>query len=376
MIFRIAVSCLVCVSLSTEAGAQPPASAKSDWTLLAKGWTAIAAGKPDEAVAVANQILKRRPGSHGALMLKIEGLAAGPRPLAALDAYEEWLTSAGEQVEDRGLLEPVALGLLWGLRNDQDLRVQSTALAALARSGDAEARAQLAQQGGAGNPAAIVALATTGDAAGVTALRRMVETPDRRDKTAAIELLAERGAVTPQLVTALLKDPVPLNRAAVAKLIAVTNQPDATQHLQTLLKDPDPYVRISATLGLARVGEPVAVNKVHAMLTGEVPDLQLLAADALGPGAAQQALQAVRPLLQNPDGLIRFHAAAFVGRTDPAAVRDVLLAGLIDENPVVQEEAARVLADAPTVDLAALRKLLRHGSRYVVAQAAAALLRR
>src|SRR5687768_1660348 len=100
MISRIAVSCLVCVSLSTETGAQPPASVKSDWTLLAKGWTAIAVGKPDEAVAVANQILKRRPGSHGALMLKIEGLAAGARPLLALDAYEEWLTSPGEQVED------------------------------------------------------------------------------------------------------------------------------------------------------------------------------------------------------------------------------------------------------------------------------------
>ena len=93
----------VCVILAAPVAAQAPPP-PSDAQTLSRGWAALAGGRLDEAASLANGILKRKPRSHAALTLKIEALSSGALPIAALDAYEEWLPKAGRNVDDRGLL--------------------------------------------------------------------------------------------------------------------------------------------------------------------------------------------------------------------------------------------------------------------------------
>ena len=104
----------------------------TDAQTLSRGWSALAAGRPAEAVSLADGILKRKPRSHAAFILKIEALSAGAQPIAALDAYEAWIPKAGGNVDDRGLLAPIAAGMLRVLSTDRDAAVRASALRFLA----------------------------------------------------------------------------------------------------------------------------------------------------------------------------------------------------------------------------------------------------
>src|SRR5206468_1076638 len=114
VILRVGMACVI---VAAPAAAQAPRPA-SDAQVISRGWAALAAGRLDEAVSLANGLLKRRPRSHAAFSLKIEALSSGAQPITALDAYEEWLPKAGRNVDDRGLLEPVASGMLRALSTD------------------------------------------------------------------------------------------------------------------------------------------------------------------------------------------------------------------------------------------------------------------
>jgi HEAT repeat protein len=77
--------------------------------------------------------------------------------------------------------------------------------------------------------------------------------------------------------------------------------------------------------------------------------------------------------LSDRDGINRFRAAAIVGRFDRAAALPVITEGLTDQNRLIQQEAARTLAQALPAETRQLRQLLRHPDRLVVAHAAAAI---
>ena len=265
----------------------------------------------------------------------------------------------------------MALGLLRTLAADTDVRIRTAAAAALAksvmpargrRSPSSPVRVILPPRPHSlrpGNP-------------GLTALQRFVECPIGA-KSDADRDAGRPWRADPSSDRRAHEGPQPLNRAAAARSIATASLPDASEYLKRLAADFDIFGRTSAKLALAKLGDPDAIKEAHALLTGEVPDLQLLAAEILIDHAPEQVVHALLPLLQNRDGLIRFQAAAIVGRTDPAAVREILLAGLSDENPVVQEEAARVLGQVLPTELAELRKLMRHRNRFVVVRACSAV---
>src|SRR3954466_8214049 len=119
-----AVAIVMIVQLSGEGGAlaqareraaKPAAAAQgSDAAALAAGWTAVAAGRYDEAAKSAEQILRRRPWDRGALALRIGALAAAA-PSRGLDAYEQWI--GAKHSDDAGLLEPVAIATLREIAN-------------------------------------------------------------------------------------------------------------------------------------------------------------------------------------------------------------------------------------------------------------------
>jgi len=370
VILRVGLACAI---VAAPAAAQAPRPA-SDAQVISRGWAAVAAGRFDEAVSLANGLLKRKPRSHAALSLKIEALSSGAQPLTALDAYEEWLPKAGRSVDDRGVLEPIAAGLLRTLATDSDPRIRSAALEFLARAGDDTALQALRKGSADGDQSATLALVASGDAEALATLQTLVGAGTGRDNSAAIAALAAHGGVPPALLETLIKDRVPMNRAAAARAVAANGSSTGTQVLDELSKDPDPLVRMTVTLARAKNGDDKALADARAMLASEVPDVRLIAAEALIATLPSESEQAVRPLLTNPDGLNRFRAAAVVGQVDPMAVQAVLIEGLAHENPLIQQEAARLVAETLPGDLVLLRQLLRHRDRSIVVNAAGAII--
>jgi len=368
----IAIGLIIAASVWSPALAQPPRPV-NDAQILSRGWAAVAAGRFDEAANLAAGILKKRPRSHAAITLKIEAMAAGAQSLSALDEYETWITKAAHDVDDRGLLEPIAFGLLRGLSADADPTIRATALEALARSGDDDAVAKLRSRSASGDRPAMQALVRSGDANAVSAVQKLLATLTGRDMSAEIEALAEHGALTTSLLQSLATDRVPMNRAAIAGALVRSKDAAAAQLLDTLNQDKDFMVRMSIVLARAQVGDERGVADAKAMLASPVPDIRLTAAEALVATMPRESEQAARPLLSDRDGINRFRAAAIVGRFDSAAALPVITQGLSDPNPVIQQQAARTLAQTLPAETHQLRQLLRHPDRLVVACAAAAL---
>jgi HEAT repeat protein len=345
-----------------------------DAQTISRGWAALAAGRTNEAVTLADGILQKKPKSHAAFSLKIEALSAGAQPIAALDAYEAWLQKAGRTVDDRGLLQPIAAGLLRVLAGDSDAAVRATALKGLAENGEDTALDSLRKYSAEGDQRSTIGLADRGDAQAIASLQTLVGSGSGRDVSAAIDALAEHGGLSPNLLDTLLKDRVPMNRAAAVRALGRSTDSRAAQQLEALSRDPDGIVRTTATLARAKNGDTTALAAARVMLASEVADIRLFAAETLQESLPVEAEQAARPLLTNRDGVYRFRAAAIVGRTDPAAVQSVLIEGLGDQNPLVQQEAGRIAAAALPDDIVLLRQLLRHADRSVVANAAGAIL--
>jgi HEAT repeat protein len=364
---------LTIVMLSSPAAAQAPRQS-SDAQALSRGWTALAAGRAAEAVSLADEILQKKPRSHAAISLKLEALSSGTQPIPALDVYEAWLTKAAHNVDDRGLLQPIAVGLLRVVAAGTDVAARSIALQRLAEFGDETASAALRKFSAEGDQRSTMALADRGDAQATTTLQTLVASGSGRDVSAAIDVLAERGALQPSVLDALLNDRVPMNRAAAIRALGRSKAPNAAQRLEALAQDRDPLVRYAVRLAKAESGDAKALSDARAMLGSEVADIRLMAAEALQPAMPAEVEQAIRPLLTNRDGNYRFRAAAIVGKTDPAAVQSVLIEGLGDPNPGIQQEAARVSAEALSGDVVLLRQLLRHRDPLVVASAAGAIL--
>ena len=370
----LAISLVFASTIAPSVGTAQTARPATDTQTISRGWAALAAGRSSEAVTIADTVLKRKPRSHAAFTLKIEALSAGAQPISALDAYETWIPKAGGNVDDRGLLQPIAVGLLRALSLDPDAAVRSSALRFLADIGDDSAIEALRKASAAGDQRAMLALAAQGDANAIASLQTLVGSGNGRDMSTAIAALNEHGGLSAALVQTLAKDRVPMNRAAAAGALAGSKDPAAAQLLDALSQDPDPLVHASVTLARAKTGDERALADARAMLASEVPDIRLSAAEALVSTLPGEAEQAVRPLLTNPDGLNRFRAAAIVGRSDPAAVLPVLMEGLAHQNPLIQQETARIVGVVLPDNVVLLRQLLRHADPNIVVQAAGALI--
>jgi HEAT repeat protein len=368
----IAIGFIITASVWSPALAQPPGRV-GDAQTLSRGWAAVAAGRFDEATTLAAGILKRKPRSHAAVTLKIEAISASAQPITALDDYETWITKAAGDVDDRGLLEPIALGLLRGLSAEADPMIRATALEALARAGDDDAVEKLRNRSAGGDRPAMQALVRSGDANSIRAVQALLGTPTGRDMSAEIKALAEHGGLTPSLLQSLATDRVPMNRAAVAGALMRSKDPAAAQLVDVLNQDRDPVVRMSLVLARAEAGDERGLADAKAMLASQVPDIRLTAAESLVATMPRESEQAVRPLLSDRDGINRFRAAAIVGRFDSAAALPVITEGLTDPNRLIQQEAARTLGQTLPTETRQLRQLLRHPDRLVVAYAAAAV---
>ena len=156
-----------------ERAAAPPTT---ELGTLARGWAALADGRAAESIKAADGILGRSPGSHRAVDLKIEALAA-TAPTQALDSYEAWLNRT--RIEDVFLLVPIARGTLTQIADGSDRAIAMQARLRLAETGNPQDVAKLQEfmktgtsgdSPAAPNPQRDLQLALQGDTSAATRL--------------------------------------------------------------------------------------------------------------------------------------------------------------------------------------------------------------
>lgn len=341
------------VMVSWAQAAVPSATQpENDISALARGWTALAAGRTAEAERIADRILARDPSNHHGAALKIQSQALS-QSAQALDTYERWL--GRRNAEDLGLLAIVAEGVL------RDL----------AAHGDASIRAEAARQ--LSPPSAPTALT----AAELERLQRAAADPAVNDKSAVADALARGGTPAVPILVDLVTSGRGPNRAAAARALGTIGDSRAEPALRDAFNDEDPYVRASAAVALARVGNSTGQNYLQTMLASDVAGIRLMAAEAWN-GRPGPWVDAVRPLLDDEQAITRIRAAALLAPIDPAAANLTLAATLGDPNPAVRGKAAttltRLAAEHPeAADPAALRRQLRDADAWIRLFAAAAI---
>jgi HEAT repeat protein len=366
------------------AAAQPAPHVVPGAADLAKGWAALSAGRATEAIASADAVLRTQPRSIDALSLKIHAAVTLRRPTAALDAYEAWLTRVGNR-EDMFLLEPIAIGVLEAGSRSAEPDVKARALELLARTGDSNARAQLAAlASGSASPQSLSALARTGDPDAVKRLAARVQAGGTRDVSLEIDALREGGVKSASTIVAAALDPSrPLpTKMAAARALGQFGDPSVIPKLAAALQDPDPPVRLLAAASLARLGDPRGGDIVRTFANSPLGDLRLLAVEADAPGQPTGSWTSVaNEVLKDPDPLVRLRAAELLLQhaADPSAAQEVMRQALTDTNPAMRDAAAQRLAHVPAEalgqDVATLRKLLRDSSALVQVEAAGSILR-
>jgi HEAT repeat protein len=354
-------------------------SGPADTSALASAWTALAAGRHEEAVTLADRLLEREPWNHPAVLVKLRGLAAGRGPVMALDSYEQWLVAprGGRGQEDIYLLDPVIIGVLTELGRDGRVGIRAQALARLAASGVTSARTELDSLKSEG-PAVDAALASLGDKQAQARLQ--TTSRSEGDQRVAVEALGQQGPSGAPLLLDLLgtsKDSA--TQAAAAAALGNLGVPEAVEPLKEALTAQNPFVRSSAAVALARLNDPAGLEYVQRMMTSDIPDLQLMAAKVWN-GKPGPWVDTVRPLLQNQNGLIRLEAARLMAPLEPDAARQVLQDSLADQNPVVRAHSARIVENlsrdgVQVATIADLRARLRDSDPETRLHAASTLLR-
>ena len=347
---------LILLGQSNAPAAAQPSASNTERAALARGWTALAAGRTAEAGRIAAQLLTKQPWSHAAIELSISAQAV-ESPIKALDAYERWL---GQRPDDPGLLEPISVAVLTQLADNSDPALASEARKLLAQPGPAESGAPQKSE---------------------VERRRLEEAlrSDVPDKTATAEALGESGPAAIPALTEFLQASHGPNRAAAAKALGKLQARDAEASLLDAMKDEDPFVRSSAAVALARIGNATGTEYVGQMLASPVPSVRLMAAEAWN-GAPGPWVEAIRPLLKDDNALVRVRAAALLAPVDPESSRETLSNSLADKNPVIRAESGKRLAslmprEADVADVARLRRNLREQDPWVRLYAAGALLR-
>jgi HEAT repeat protein len=365
--------------------APPPPTARRQVNVetLAKGWTALAAGRAAEAEAIADAMLIGSARGHDATSLKIRASVAARRETAALDGYERWVTAVHQ--EDVFLLQPIAVAVLDTLSLSTDRVVRLHALGALAAQGDAQAKARLAELAtGPTGAEADEVLAATGDRAAIGRLRERVAAGGGRDVSGDIDALREAKArdAIPAITAALApSNPAP-TRMAAARALGQLGVQEAIPQLKQAAQDQDIGVRILATAALAQLGDPSGQDALRELARSPVADIRLLAVE--GSASADpngEWVGVARGALQDADPLVRLRAAGLIAKyaSDPRPGVDAIQQALADPNPAMQAaagtELGRVPAAALAADIPALRRGLRSGTAEVRLAAANALLK-
>jgi HEAT repeat protein len=197
----------------------------------------------------------------------------------------------------------------------------------LGEAGDWRAVEPLIAAASKGDPtlrkAALLSLGHLGDPRAVDDLCQIAVStagPIRYHALAALAYLADDGAV-PTLTT-LLADSDPWTRTYAVRALAWTAAPGTAELLIGVLDDPEEQVRIEVLVHSGRIGAPYEL--LVEALDDPSPIVRSEAVRLLAEGADARTPDAVRPLLNDKDALVRIQAAhAAVALFDLAAAEDL-----------------------------------------------------
>jgi hypothetical protein len=357
------------LTITTLAQAQPRAPQGSDTGAqqISRAWAALAQGRTDEAIGIAQPLIGSVDVGHeaAALIIRAEASRDGVKP--ALAAYEAWLGQSAR--DDRFLLHPVALHLLTSLATSNDPAIRAAAAARLAGAGlpapaDANDR----------SAAAVTARAEAGDRVAQQQLADQVAADPESVRAGTVKALAAGGAASVQQLTGLLKHRAPDVRAAAVDGLGQIGGGQAIAALQQARNDNDPYVRLRVTVALARAGDQDALAAANTALSSPVADIRVTAAEAFADHPTEASQAALRSALSDPNPLTRARAASLLPPSDETSTA---LTGLLaSENPTVREETARIAEDRLRENISVIRGLLASTDPWQQLYGAGALLAR
>ncbi len=325
---------------------------------LADAWVLLASGQADEALAVADAMMRDNVLTHRALQLAVACDLKLGQSNRALDRYEAWLTPS--RPEDVYLLAQVALERLRALAVVPDPMVQADAQALLQQEG-------LTPAGGLPpatpeGPALDAALARVGDQQAAARLTERLSGSMGPEAAFVLQAVADaRITAAAPRVRALLDSPDPAVRSAAAQALGRIGSSADFEKLRTLATERVAFVRASAQVALSTLGDPEAVKDIDALLRSDAGELRLMAAEALGLSEAPRWSPFISELLTNESLLVRVQAALLLSRAgiDVAVAQNTLAQAIAGDNPILRAQAAAAFAEAPKPDPALLRRFLR-----------------
>ena len=173
-----------------------------------------------------------------------------------------------------------------------------------------------------------------------------------------------------------MSDPDVGVRRVAAQLLGDLDVPGGAEALTSALDDEDAEVRATALYSLGKIGAFGAADGIPDRLSDPVPEVRLAALHALGSLRADSAARA-RPLLADPDGIVRAHAAGILLAGGAVDGQGEAVLDRLTRSPYPEARAAayEALASARSPDAAALaRGGLRDPIPSVRAEAARAVL--
>ena len=370
MLFVVAVT-LAGATLAAQGRTANPVSGAAT---LAQARRAAAAGRADESMRLVNALLLKNASHRDAVELKIALQISGGDLKAALETYDAYAKAA---THDKGLLGLVATGTLTSLTEDSSPVIRVAALERLA-AGIQPAARDILKKTRTGADAleanlATEALARLGDAPARAALIESTRVGHSGSRSSALRALKtiESAEVAAAVLTAL-SDADPFVRAAAAEVAGWQKTPGATDKLKAAMTEPHTVLRLSAAGAMTRLGDPSGRALAVEALESPLHDVRLMVAGPLAAAGDTTWIDAIRPVLEDPTGLNRVMAAELMMKPEPRLSSELLASAANDPNPIIRAEAGRALA-AGTGGLATLRKLLGDSSSQVRVQVAAGL---
>lgn len=331
-----------------------------------------------EAVRLADDVLGRDPHNRAAIAVKVQALAEADDLDGAIAAYEAFVKGGGAESADA--LRPLALAHLRDLSNERTSTVAAGALEALARTGAAASRDDLTKrawpsgEGTVPSQAAVEALARLGEPKAVAEVAARLESPMASARQSALDVLVTADpAFVVKVLPGLVKERDPGLRTTAIDAAGRAGRRDAIAVLAPLLRDEVYLIRLSAAAALKRLGDSSGDAVLSEALKSQLNDARLLAARGYIGSSDRSWVPAVRPVLEDPNGLNRFFAAELLAPVEPEAALPVLAAGLADPNPAIRDVALKALLAHSTPPSSTLWPLLRDASPFVRLQAARAL---
>lgn len=354
------VCALVCALASAIVSKNVLAQAPST-TRIAEGWAHLGANRLDEAIKVGEAVLADGRDSYRAVALLVAAEIAARRPLGALDRYEQWMGPG--RPDDIYLLTEIAIGFARQLATGSDPLVQAEARGILARiDGAPDPAADPTRPGQSRGVLTDVALARSGDQDATARLRERLKGPMGPEADYVINALADSGdgASVPTL-RELISSPQPMVQLAAIGALGKLGDTESVPALKALLSSRQPMVATQATVALARLGDAEANASLETMLASPVGDLRLTAAEAIGINESARWSEAVLPLLEDPNLLLRVRVAVLLSRAGVHMERAqmVLAQSLGSENPVLREQAGEAFTAPDQADPLLLRRFLR-----------------